>query len=152
MPTGGKKQVWRHRPVNEICGALTVYFEDPFWVGVFERTENEKLSACKVTFGAEPKDYEVWEFVLRHYYELKFSPSIAAERKQFADNPKRRVRNAKRKLQNVGIGTKSQQALAARREETKTERKKVGKERRAAEQQRRFELKQQKRQEKHKGH
>lgn len=94
----------------------------------------------------------MWEFVLRHYYELKFSPSIAAERKQFADNPKRRVRNAKRKLQDVGIGTKSQQALAAQREETKTERKKVGKERRAAEQQRRFELKQQKRQEKHKGH
>lgn len=152
MPTGGKEQVWRRRPVNEICGALTVYFEDPFWVGVFERTENEKLSACKITFGAEPKDYEVWEFVLRHYYELKFSPSIAAERKQFADNPKRRVRNAKRKLQDVGIGTKSQQALAAQREETKTERKKVGKERRAAEQQRRFELKQQKRQEKHKGH
>lgn len=152
MPTGGKKQVWRRRPVNEICSALTVYFEDPFWVGVFERTENEKLSACKITFGAEPKDYEVWEFVLRHYYELKFSPSIAAERKQFADNPKRRVRNAKRKLQDVGIGTKSQQALAAQREETKTERKKVGKERRAAEQQRRFELKQQKRQEKHKGH
>lgn len=152
MPTGGKKQVWRRRPVNEICGALTAYFEDPFWVGVFERTENEKLSACKITFGAEPKDYEVWEFVLRHYYELKFSPSIAAERKQFADNPKRHVRNAKRKLQDVGIGKKSQQALAAQREETKTERKKVGKERRAAEQQRRFELKQQKRQEKHKGH
>ena len=44
-------------------GKLTVYFENPFWVGVFERIENGKLSVCKVTFGAEPKDYEVWEFV-----------------------------------------------------------------------------------------
>ena len=34
---------------------LTVYFEEPFWVGVFERMENGKLSVCKVTFGAEPK-------------------------------------------------------------------------------------------------
>ena len=44
---------------------LTVYFEDPFWVGVFERIENGKLSAAKVTFGAEPKDYEVQEFINR---------------------------------------------------------------------------------------
>ena len=34
---------------------LTVFFEEPFWVGVFERIENGKLSAAKVTFGAEPK-------------------------------------------------------------------------------------------------
>ena len=40
-------------------GKITVYFEDPFWVGVFERIENGKLSAAKVTFEAEPKDYEV---------------------------------------------------------------------------------------------
>ena len=46
---------------------LTVYFDDPFWVGVFERVEDGKLSVCKVTFGAEPKDYEVLEFVLEHY-------------------------------------------------------------------------------------
>ena len=38
---------------------LTVYFDDPFWVGVFERIEDGKLSVCKVTFGGEPKDYEV---------------------------------------------------------------------------------------------
>jgi len=41
-----------------------VFFEDPFWVGVFERIEDGKLSVCKVTFGAEPKDYEVWDYIL----------------------------------------------------------------------------------------
>ena len=30
---------------------LTVFFDNPFWVGVFERVEGGKLSACKVTFG-----------------------------------------------------------------------------------------------------
>lgn len=35
-------------------GKLTVYFEDPFWVGVFERIEHGKRSVCKITFGAEP--------------------------------------------------------------------------------------------------
>ena len=49
--------------------SLTVFFEDPFWVGVFERIEDGKLSVCKVTFGAEPKDYEVLDYILHHYYE-----------------------------------------------------------------------------------
>jgi hypothetical protein len=44
---------------------MTVFFEDPFWAGVFERTENRKPSVAKVTFGAEPKDYEVLEFINR---------------------------------------------------------------------------------------
>ena len=35
---------------------LTVFFEEPFWVGVFERTEGGKLSVCKVSpTGVEPK-------------------------------------------------------------------------------------------------
>lgn len=138
--------------MNESSVKLTVYFDDPFWVGVFERIEDGTLSVCKVTFGAEPKDYEVWEFVLRHYYALKFSSAVKAALKQSADNPKRRQRKAKEQLQNVGIGTKSQQALAAQREEMKTNRKKVSKALKEADQQRRFEIKQQKRKEKHNGH
>ena len=77
---------------------LTVYFEDPFWVGVFERMENGKLSVCKVTFGAEPKDDEVWEFVLKYYDRLVFSAAIASEMKKTADNPKRRRREAKKQI------------------------------------------------------
>ena len=138
--------------MSETLGMLTVFFEEPFWVGIFERMEQGKLSVCKVTFGAEPKDYEVWEFILRHYRDLKFSPAIKAELKQSADNPKRRQRNIKKQLRNVGVGTKSQQALAAQREVLKTERKKASKEQREAEKRRKFELKQQKRKEQHKGH
>ena len=72
--------------------------------------------------------------------------------KQIADNPKRKLRNAKKQLQNTGIGTKSQQALQAQREEFKTERRQNSKEQKEAEEQRRFDLKQQKRKEKHRGH
>ena len=90
---------------------LTVYFDDPVWVGVFERAEDGKLCVCKVTFGAEPKDYEVLEFVLKHYCELEFSPAVETVTKRTADNPKRRQRNARKQLEHTGIGTKSQQAL-----------------------------------------
>ena len=61
---------------------FTVFFEEPFWIGVFERVENGKLSVCKVTFGAEPKDSEIWEFILKHYDELKFSPAVKVEVRQ----------------------------------------------------------------------
>lgn len=111
-----------------------------------------KLSVCKVTFGAEPKDYEIWEFILNHYYELKFSPAVETEEKKTADNPKRRQRNAKKQLQNQGIGTKSQQALQMQREEMKAERRIISKEQREAEKLRRFRLRQQKQKEKHRGH
>ncbi len=54
-------------------------------------------------------------------------------------------------INNTGIGTKSQQALKLQQEQLKTERKIVSREQREAEKQRQFELKQQKRKEKHKG-
>ena len=90
--------------MDKVSGKLTVFFEDPFWVGVFERIEDGRLSVAKVTFGAEPKDYEV------------------------------------------------QQALKLQQEQNKQERKARSREKREADELRMFELKQQKKREKHKGH
>ena len=130
---------------------LTVYFDDPFWAGVFERIEDGKLSVCKVTFGAEPKDYEVWEFVLKHYDELEFSSAVETDVRHTADNPKRRQRNARKQTERTGIGTKSQQALQMQLEQNKQERKVKSREQKQAEAERLFALKQQKKKEKHKG-
>ena len=138
--------------MDRASGKLTVFFEDPFWVGVFERVSDGQMSVCKITFGAEPKDYEVLEFILSQYYKLKFSPAVEVEVRKTADNPKRRQRDAHKQVQNSGIGTKSQQALQMQREEMKTERKLISKEQKEAEKLRQFDLKQQKRKEKHKGH
>ena len=62
--------------MDKTNGKLTVYFEEPFWVGVFERIEDGKLSVAKVIFGAEPKDYEVQEYIQQYYFSLKFSPAV----------------------------------------------------------------------------
>ena len=131
---------------------LTIFFEDPFWVGVFERTQNGTLSVCKITFGAEPKDYAVHAYVLRHFYELRFSPALSARQYVQCSNPKRRQRQVQKQLSGAGVGTKSMQALAAQREQLKTERKQQSRAQQEAEQQRRFEQKQRKKLEKHKGH
>ena len=131
---------------------LTIYFEELFWVGVFEKLDGDKLSVCRMVFGAEPTDAEIYDFILKHYYHLRFSSPVKAEIKQKADNPKRRQRNVRKQLENTGIGTKSQQALQKQYEENKAERKIKTREQREAEKQRQFELKQQKRKEKHRGH
>lgn len=133
-------------------GKLTVFFEGPFWVGVFERTAGGKLSVCKVTFGAEPRDFEVWDFILRHYHELAFSPAVETEVRQSPDNPKRRQRSAREQVQAAGIGTRSQQALQMQREALKIQRKQTGKEQEEARKQHRRDVKQQKRRDKHRGH
>ncbi len=130
---------------------LTVFFEGPFWVGVFERIEDGKLSVCRVVFGSEPRDYEVWDFVLKNYYSLRFSPGVETALKDGRVNPKRRQREAGKQTMQAGIGTKSQQALKLQREEKKTERRQAGREQREAKKERLFELKQQKRKEKHRG-
>ncbi len=137
--------------MDKISGKLMVFFEDPFWVGVFERVSGERLSVCKVTFGAEPKDYEVYDFIVRNYYRLRFSPAVATDVKEACRNPKRVQREVRKQIQNTGIGTKSQQALKLQQEQLKTERKIVSREQREAEKQRQFELKQQKKKEKHRG-
>ena len=137
--------------MDKVSGKLTVFFEEPFWVGVFERVLDGKLSACKVTFGVEPKDYEIYDFVLKNYYQLRFSPAVAIDVKEVGRNPKRVQRKVRKQVQNTGIGTKSQQALKLQQEQLKTERKAVNREQRVAQKQRQFELKQQKRKEKHRG-
>ncbi len=137
--------------MDKVSGKLTVFFEESFWVGVFECVSNGTLSVCKVTFGAEPKDYEVYDFVLKNYYRLRFSPAVATDVKEAGRNPKRVQREVRKQVQNNGIGTKSQQALKLQQEQLKTERRIVSRAQREAEKKRQFELKQQKRKEKHRG-
>ena len=122
--------------MDKVSGKLTVFFEEPFWIGVFERLSEGKLSVCKVTFGAEPKDYEIYDFVLKNYGRLRFSPDVAADVREAARNPKRVQREVRRQVQNTGIGTKAQQALKLQQEQWKTERKTVSREQREAEKQR----------------
>ena len=138
--------------MDKVTDRLYVFFEEPFWVGVFEHEHEGRLSVCKVTFGAEPKDYEIWEFLLENYHKLRFSQSIESDhviRERI--NPKRLQRKVKQEITNVGIGTKSQQALKLLQEVGKMERKTRSRQQREEEKEHQFQLKQQKRREKHRG-
>ena len=118
--------------MDKVIGRLTVFFEDPFWIGVFERIENGRLSVAKVTFGAEPKEPEVLIYLLRHYYRLPFSPAVETAVKPAHRNPKRAQREAGRQTAPIGIGTKSQQALQLQQEQNKQARKRRSRARKQA--------------------
>ena len=124
--------------MDKANGKLTVYFEEPFWVGVFERIEEGKLSVAKVIFGAEPKDYEVQEYIQQYYFSLKFSPAVETIVKDIKRNPKRMQREAKKQMLETGIGTKSQQALKLQQEQHKQEHKEKSRKKKEAEEQRMF--------------
>jgi hypothetical protein len=139
--------------MNQGKAKLTVFFEEPFWAGLYERQWGGKYEVCRIIFGAEPKDQEVYQYFLDHWRTLRFSPSIeGASRDERRKNPKRMQRQAHRATQSTGIGTKAQQALKLLQEQGRLERRARSRHRREAEEQRQFELRQEKRKGKHRGH
>lgn len=130
---------------------FTVLFEDPFWVGLYERNRGGRLEVCKITFGGEPRDGEVLAWLLDHWRELRFSPAVEEEPPQNTPKNPKRARREARKAQDAaaGIGTKAQRAIQLQREQSKTERAAQARTRREEEQERRYLLRRQRRKEKH---
>lgn len=130
---------------------LTVLFEEPFWIGLYERFDSGHYEVCKITFGAEPKDYQVYEFVLRHWGHLRFSPEVGGVPQSVPHKNPKRVQREIRKGLTAGVGTKAQQALQMQREQNKQVRRTVSREQREAEKERQYALRQEKKKAKHKG-
>lgn len=119
--------------MSKISGKLTVFFEAPFWIGVFEKITDNKLSVCKVTFGSEPKDYQIYDFILKKYDNLKFSDTVTVNMKEKISNPKRLQREINKTIKKGKISTKSQEILKSEHEKNKIERKKNNRKQREAE-------------------
>ena len=118
--------------MDEISAKLTILFENPFWIGLYERIYKNKLEVCKITFGKEP---------------VKGVKPVKEK-----INPKRMQREINKAQKNTEIGTKSQQALKLQQEQIKDNKKAIKKIKREEEAKRQFEFKQKKKKQKHKGH
>lgn len=133
--------------------SLTVFFENPFWVGLYERRADGHYSVCRIVFGPEPKDCEVLEYLLQNFHRLSFSPALPdGGRPDRTANPKRRQREIARSLRQPAKSSKARQALSLQREEGKAQRKERSSAEQKAQADRLFTLRQQKRREKHRGH
>lgn len=132
---------------------LTVYFEPPFWVGLYQREDGDGFQVCRVVFGGEPRDQQVLDYFQSHWRELVFTPPAAGgPDPDRAVNPKRARREARRAVRPAGTGTKAQQALQLQREQSKVQRAVISRRRREEQRERKLALRKEKRREKHKGH
>lgn len=137
---------------TSVSSTLTVYHDGRFWVGMFERVEGGRLSACRVVFGAEPSNEEIQRFVVERYDRLRFTDPVGCgEVPRAAANPKRRQREAARELRGKGPSTKARQALAEEREALAHGRSAEARARREREKRERFEQRREKRKRKRRG-
>jgi len=133
---------------------LTVFFENPFWVGIFERYDVSCYYVGKITFGSEPKDYEVYERINKHFLDVRFSIGCQAalkNRNETAVNPKRLQRLISKEIKK-GVGTKSQNILKEQHKENKKTNKKETRLRWEETEREKFLLKQLQKKSKKKGH
>lgn len=137
--------------MDKVSITLKIFFEDPFWIGLFESILDDQLSVCKVTFFSEPSDQEIYEWIIRKYSLLKFSPKVKTVVKKMSDNPKRRQREAKKLSHQLKIGTKSQQALKLQHEQLVSEKKELKKRNEKQQKEFQYQLKKEKHKAKHRG-
>ena len=137
--------------MNKVQIKLTVLFDGTFWIGVFEKIIDNKLEVAKVTFRKEPRDIEIYKFVLYKYQYLKFSNGISLEEKiEKKVNPKRMKRLVRKQVRKT-IETKSQQALKLQQEQKKIINKSISKQKEKEYLKLKFDMKQQIKHQKHKG-
>ncbi len=141
---------------NYTNSALTVLFDGQYWVGLFEKTDEQGYSIAKYIFGREPSDEDIYELALHGCRALRFTQPVAApapdeQRMSY----KRRQRDIERLLAQAGSGEKvgeAQTALRAEQEAQRQARAHAEKAEREAEEQRKYQLRQEKRREKRRGH
>ena len=131
---------------------LTVLFESPFWIGIFEKEQDGQYFVARTVFGAEPRDFEIFEFIINKMDQLKFSNPQEGEIVKRKVNPKRVQREVKLELSKKNIVSKAQDALRLEIEKNKIERRSFNSKLKEVVKQERFELKQQKKKEKKRGH
>lgn len=136
----------------EISLEMNVLFDDPFWVGMFYLRELDEVRVCRVVFGQEPSDGQIYEYLLMNFQRLKFDAKYHDKVVIKAKNPKRMQRQIRKQSLTLHSGTKSMQALKEQYEQTKVQNKKLKQQRDVLDKEHLFALKQQKRKAKHRGH
>ena len=136
-----------------MVAVFTVYFENPFWVGVLESEDAGAITVARHVFGPEPSNAELLQFMLYRYADMPRAGTVTGKLFSLYGhiNPKRAQRMARREEARLP-STKSQAALASALEEKKIKRKALSREDRLAADERRFELRSEKRKKKRAGH
>lgn len=132
---------------------LTVFFEDPFWVGLAERWAEGRYEAAKVTFGREPSGPELYQWVLSEWDHLRFCPAVPEELPgDRRVNPKRVQRAVRKEVRTKGVGTRAQELLKRQYEQAQAERAAFRRQTREEESEHAFRQRQARKKERRRGH
>jgi hypothetical protein len=93
-----------------------VLHDGQFWIGVVAVTGSAGVRACKVVFGAEPTDPELYAFLLANGYDLlrraEASPLVPSQQRVArVASPKRAARDAAAQARRIGKSTAAQEAV-----------------------------------------
>ena len=59
--------------MNEVSADLTLYFQDPYWVGEYKRINDKTIETNKVFFDYEPLIQQLYNYYLKNWSKLKFT-------------------------------------------------------------------------------
>ena len=83
--------------------SFIVLFQSPFWVGIAQRWGEEGYQAAKITFGAQPTDTQIYQWVLKEWHRLVFSKLSEEESPVLERKQKRLQREARKAIQVRGM-------------------------------------------------
>lgn len=132
---------------------LKVFFDDPFWIGVFEKHCDGQIRVARVVFGPEPKMPQILAMMNRCRSIEYSAPQPGPVRiDAIRINPKRRQRMINRDRKKPGCSTNAQLALKHHQESRRELQQQSARERKEEALDRKFQMKQAKRKARKRGH
>jgi len=135
-----------------VTSVFTVFFEDPFWVGVLEENYNGINYMGKHIFGAEPSNSELLLFYVYEFENIKKIKISETDIKTKKMNFKKSISKSRKTQNKIGVGTKSQNLFKIAFEKTMCIKKKEMKLEEIMNNEEKYKKKQEKKLDKKKGH
>lgn len=132
---------------------LVVFYDEQFWLAVFEKIESDSMQVLKKIYPTEPKESDLYDFILNQWQGMCFSEEMSIKQKENKTlSYKKQQQKVKKELDNNGISTKSQMAIQLQREQNKKQKRQLSQFEKEQQKRIKFNLKQAKKKEKKKGH
>jgi hypothetical protein len=107
-----------------VTSVFTIFFEDPFWVGILEENYNGIIYIGKHIFGAEPSNSELLQFYINKFENIRKFKIGKTDIETKKMNFKKAIKKSMKAQNKIGIGTKSQNLFKRAFEETMNTKKK----------------------------
>ncbi len=133
--------------------SLTVLFDPPFWVGIFEHNDGDTYRMARHVFGAEPTEPQLLELARNGFPGLTFSNPVNLASVELREvGYKRRMREIRAAMKNPAASTRSQQILQQEMERQAQNNREHRRQIRQQSEDLKFQARQARKAEKHRGH